>query len=133
VCKRGVSYNRLKKGDLTVTKNHLRNAVRHFAHWEHARHFIPDKEGYRALLAAYHLQDGNAKKESARRELIRRVFDPDLMLVRCERVWVQSDFRPVAEKGLIDLMSSLPALQYIDDNGGGSPQQEATRLVPRDV
>ncbi len=117
VCKRGASYNRLAKVDLPVVTNHLRNAVRHKAHWEHARHFIQDKEGYRALLTLYHLQDGDAKKETARRELIDRVFDPDLMLIHCERVWVQNDFRPAAEKGLIDLISSLPALQYVDENG----------------
>lgn len=116
-CKRGASYNRVAKDDLLVTKNHLRNAVRNMAHWTHVKHFIADKEGYRALLTAYHLQDGDAKKEKARRTLINRVFDPELAIVRCERLWVQGDLHSASEKGLIDIVNSLPALCWVDDKG----------------
>jgi hypothetical protein len=118
VCYPGVSkpgfapYSFLVDGTPARIVNHLRNAVRGMTHWEHARHFIADEEGYRALLKLWHLTDDNPYLATTAR-LIGRVFWPKVPLVWTPAGWMRSDvFAPAGKDGRDLLLKSLPAVCY---------------------
>jgi hypothetical protein len=108
--------------------NHLRNAVRYYTHWEQVEPVISDpdvhvplkdlKDTYRALLTLWHLEDAPADQIKDREKRIASVFERH-KIVRGDGCWLdRKPMVPVSEKGLSDLLWTLPAVK-------GSPKIHA--------
>jgi hypothetical protein len=115
------SWGRLIGGE--PLPSNLRNAVKNRTHWNHARHFMKDEEGFRALLKLWHLNGGPADDEN--RKLIDRVFYPPLRVARGAGFWMDADtLTPFGRDGLDLILPQMPATQYVDvapANGNAPP------------
>lgn len=82
----------------------LRHLVNNITHWEHARHFVPSKRGYTALLKLTHGVDD---------ERIGRI-DAGRDLIRLDGRWSTADATGVYTTSISPLLASLPACQRPD-------------------
>jgi hypothetical protein len=113
--------------------NHLKAAVRNKTHWAHAKFVVQYHTGlvgkhaellYKVLLRRWHV-DGFGRPLStaaakATEDLIGRCFFPAIPLVRGEGAWVHPRdlATPYSERGLAQMVTALPAVQYVDRETG---------------
>jgi hypothetical protein len=107
--------------DRPTRVNYLRNAVKGFCHWEHARHIVAAETyetgkraqiGYRAMLKLWHLADATPEMREAINQRIERAFWP-CPIVRTKGCWVDAEdlTTPAKLTGLEKILQNLPAVQ----------------------
>lgn len=126
------SYTRLIDDEPIRVTNHLRNAVRGLAHWQHAKYIIDDETAYRGLLKLWHIRGEDDAKDELYENLIGKVFFPEIPLVRVNDAWMKPDFTPVSDKVIDGLVAQLPAVKYAASMPKGG-YKEATAPVPLNV
>ena len=107
-----VAYNQVLRG----TDNTIKNLVRHFTHWEHAKHILRAhvnvplnllQLGYSALLKIWHAND----------ERISQVFYSGSNMLRFRGTWVSADGATTYSRNITAMIAALPATQYLTDKG----------------
>lgn len=110
-----VSYTQVFRGSDTT----IRNLVRNFCHWEHARHILKAhvkvsyemmKLGYSALMKIWHGND----------ERIPSVFQAGNNMLRFDGRWVSADGATTYSRNITAMIASLPATQFMTDKGAKS-------------